>query len=75
MTTYTVRATRSQGWWTLQCVEVPGAISQVRDIADAEAMIREAIEFVLGEQVPTANDTSIVIDKHFEPTTSDDGLQ
>lgn len=75
MTTYTVRAKRSDGWWTLQCVEVPGAISQVRDLADAEAMMREAIEFVLGEAVPTTGDTSIVIDRYAEPTTLEDGLQ
>jgi len=48
MITYTATGTESEGWWTLQCVEVPGAISQVRELHQAESMIREAIAFVLG---------------------------
>lgn len=46
--TYTVRAFRSEGWWVLQCVEVPGAISQVQDLDEAPEAMREAIAFVAG---------------------------
>jgi len=43
---YTVTAERSDKWWSLQCVEVPGAISQVAKLDQAADMIREAIAFV-----------------------------
>lgn len=45
MTRYTVTAERIDKWWSLQCVEVPGAISQVKRLADAH-IITEAIAFV-----------------------------
>lgn len=60
MKTFTVTATPSEGWWTLQCVEVPNAISQVRELDDAESMIREAIGIVLGQSRAIAG-YSIVI--------------
>lgn len=47
MTQYTVTAERSGQWWSLQCVEVPGAISQVARLGQAD-QIREAIAFVAG---------------------------
>lgn len=46
MTRYTVTAERSGKWWSLQCVEVPGAISQVAKLDQAADTIREAIAFV-----------------------------
>lgn len=45
MTRYTVTAEKSGKWWSLQCVEVPGAISQVKHLADAR-IITEAIAYV-----------------------------
>jgi predicted RNase H-like HicB family nuclease len=48
MTRYTVTAERSGQWWALQCVEVPGAVSQVRRLDQAEDMMREAIAWVAG---------------------------
>lgn len=45
MTQYTVAAEKTGPWWTLQCVEVPGAISQVKRLADAH-IITEAIAYV-----------------------------
>ena len=45
MARYTVTAEKSGTWWSLQCVEVPGAISQVKDLADAH-IITEAIASV-----------------------------
>ncbi|SEF12684.1 hypothetical protein SAMN04489740_4274 [Arthrobacter alpinus] len=45
MTRYTVTAERIDTWWSLQCVEVPGAISQVKNLADS-AIISEAIAYV-----------------------------
>jgi DNA-directed RNA polymerase specialized sigma24 family protein len=47
MTTYTVTAERSGRWWALQCVEVPGALSQVARLDHAD-QIKEAIAFVAG---------------------------
>lgn len=49
VTRYTVTAERSGRWWSLQCVEVPGALSQVARLDQAD-QIREAIAFVA--QVP-----------------------
>lgn len=46
MTSYTVTAERSGKWWALQCVEVPGALSQVARLDQAQDMIREAIAWV-----------------------------
>ena len=43
--TYTVRAQRRERWWILVTPEVPGALSQVRRLAQAEEYIREAIAF------------------------------
>lgn len=45
MTRYTVTAEKAGPWWSLQCVEVPGAISQVKHLADAH-IITEAIAYV-----------------------------
>lgn len=44
--TYTVDATRSGKWWALQCVEVPGALSQAKTLAEAKRIMPEAIAFV-----------------------------
>jgi predicted RNase H-like HicB family nuclease len=46
MTRFTMTATRVGDWWALECLEVPGALTQVRDLAEAESMMREAIAFV-----------------------------
>lgn len=45
MTRYTVTAEKTGPWWSLQCVEVPGAIRQVKRLADAH-IITEAIAYV-----------------------------
>ena len=47
MTTYTVTAERSGRWWALQCTEVPGALSQVARLDQAD-QIKEAIAFIAG---------------------------
>ena len=46
MTSYTVTAERGSRYWVLQCVELPGALSEVTRLDQAEATIREAIAFV-----------------------------
>jgi Ser-tRNA(Ala) deacylase AlaX len=46
MSHYTVQATREGKWWSLQCIEVPGAISQVSRLDQAADTIREAIAWV-----------------------------
>lgn len=47
MTHYTITAERDGNWWSLQAKELPGAISQVRKIEDAE-IIKEALAFLSG---------------------------
>lgn len=46
MTTFTVTAQRGQRRWILQCVEHPGALSEVARLSEAETVIREAIAYV-----------------------------
>jgi len=46
MTRYTVTAERGRRWWLLQCVEVPGALSEVARLDQADDAMREAIAFV-----------------------------
>ena len=52
MKQYTVTAERGDTAWALQCVEVPGAISQVDELEDSDGhghgaeVIREAIAWV-----------------------------
>jgi len=53
MTTYTVKAVRLDGWWGLTVDELPGVVSQVRSLTQAETHVREAIAFVAG--VPSGN--------------------
>lgn len=48
MSRYTVTAQRTAKWWVLQCLEAPGAISQVARLDQAD-QIKEAIAFVTGE--------------------------
>jgi predicted RNase H-like HicB family nuclease/predicted XRE-type DNA-binding protein len=48
VSTYTVKAVRSEGWWGLTVPELPGVVSQVRSLTQAEAYVREAIAFVAG---------------------------
>jgi len=46
MTAYTVEAQRGHQRWLLQCVEHPGALSEVAHLSEAESAIREAIAYV-----------------------------
>lgn len=51
---YTATAERtSLGWWSVQCEQSPGALSQVDDLDDAVEYITEAIAYV--EQIPEAD--------------------
>ena len=49
VTRYTATARRSGGWWMVQCDQLPGALSQVRSLAKAADVHREAIAFVSGQ--------------------------
>jgi predicted RNase H-like HicB family nuclease/DNA-binding CsgD family transcriptional regulator len=44
---YRVKAERDEGWWLLTVPDVPGAVSQVKRLTQAQEYIREAIAFVL----------------------------
>ncbi|MEI6623530.1 MAG: hypothetical protein WCP28_16670 [Actinomycetes bacterium] len=46
MRTYTATARKDGKWWVIQCVEHPGAISQVTRLGNAADIHREAIAFV-----------------------------
>lgn len=45
---YTAVCERSGDWWAIHVPEAPGAFSQVRRLADAEAMARDAIAMLEG---------------------------
>jgi predicted RNase H-like HicB family nuclease len=47
MQTYHVALEQEDGWYVVQCVELPGAISQGRTREEALANIKEAIELLL----------------------------
>jgi predicted RNase H-like HicB family nuclease len=47
MTTYTVQAERSGGWWALEVPELPGVFSQTRRLDQAELTARDAIGAML----------------------------
>lgn len=47
MTGYTATAERGRRTWVVQCDQVPGALSEVSRLEQAEAAIREAIAFVV----------------------------
>jgi predicted RNase H-like HicB family nuclease len=46
MSIYTVEARRDGRWWVLSVPDVPGAVSQVRSLSQADEYIRESIAFV-----------------------------
>jgi predicted RNase H-like HicB family nuclease len=47
MQTYHVALEEEDGWYVVQCVELPGAISQGHTREEALANIKEAIELLL----------------------------
>jgi predicted RNase H-like HicB family nuclease len=47
MQTYHVALEQEDDWYVVQCVELPGAISQGRTREEALANIKEAIELLL----------------------------
>lgn len=48
---YTAAARRVEGWWIVQCDQLPGALSQVKRLDRAAEEHREAIAFVAGQPV------------------------
>ncbi len=42
-----MRATRDGRWWVLEAVGVPGAVSQVASLSQAETWIKDAIALAL----------------------------
>jgi len=46
-TLYTARAQRDGNWWAISVAGLPGALTQVRRLDQAEAMTREVIALVL----------------------------
>jgi predicted RNase H-like HicB family nuclease len=55
MTRYTATARRCGDWWMVQCDQLPGALSQVRSLAKAAEVHREAIAFVSGQAIDEVN--------------------
>lgn len=66
MRKYTVEATRGADArvWVLQCVEVPGAISETRTLSQARELMREAISFAADVD---EDDIDIVLVPHIAP--------
>lgn len=46
MQRFTATARRDGRWWVVQCDQLPGALSQVARLEQAEVVHREAIAFV-----------------------------
>lgn len=67
MTAYRVTAERTGKWWVLQAVDVPGAISQVARLDQADQIV-EAIAFVT--KLPEA-EIEIVVDPVLPSSISD----
>jgi hypothetical protein len=53
---------RQGTWWSLQCVEIPDALSQSKTLAEAKRIMPEAIAFVAG--VPEA-EVEVVVAQSF----------
>ena len=47
MSTYHANAVRSGKWWAVEVAEVPGVLTQGRNLVDAARMAREAVALVL----------------------------
>jgi len=62
MTDYTSVATRIASGWRLQCREVPGAISSVRRLDQAEEAQREAIAFVADVEESSLGEIHLVVE-------------
>lgn len=60
MTMYTAQVARSEGWWAVTVPEVPGLFTQVRTLAEVEAMVRDALTlFPEAEDNPAAAEVRI----------------
>ena len=59
MSTYTARATREQGWWTVEVDEVPGLFTQARRLSQIEAQVRDAL--TLFPEIEASPDAARVI--------------
>jgi len=56
---YTVEAEPDGRWWSLQCVQVPAAISQVAELNQGAETIREDIAWIEGID-PGAFDVELI---------------
>jgi predicted RNase H-like HicB family nuclease len=56
--TYTVSAQRDGRWWFVRVPEVPGAITQARQLGQVEAMAREVVSLLL-EVAPDSFDLDV----------------
>lgn len=43
MATYTAKATRDEGWWTVEVEEVPGLFTQTKRLDQIPDMVRDAL--------------------------------
>ena len=58
--TYTAHCQRSQGWWAIRVLEVPGAFSQARRLGQVERMVRDVVALAL-EVAPDSFDIYVVV--------------
>lgn len=61
MTTYTAHATRCEGWWAVEVVEVPGLFTQAKRLDQIPEMVRDALELFPELEPAPANAQVIVV--------------
>ncbi len=70
--TFAVRAERHGKWWLLTVPELPGVVSQVKSLAQADEHVREAIAFV-SKRTPDSFD--IVVDPQLPDDVAAEALE
>lgn len=66
MTTYTARASREEGWWTVTVDEVPGLFTQARRLDQIPAQVQDALTlFPEVEENPQTATVNVIPDPAF----------
>ena len=61
------------GWWIAKCEDVPGAVTQGRDLGEAREMIRDAISLMIEDySEEEAIQLAESIEKRYEQPHSED---
>ena len=72
MNTYTARATREEGWWTVTVDEIPGLFTQARRLDQIPAQVRDALGlFPEYEQHPHQAAVTVIPTGHYAAIAND----